>query len=230
MRISILILFLVVPFLIAAQPLFLSNSNVNQASNILPISTDVLIYTQPYSFGFISGGACIFGGSYGRWLCDDFVLESDCYISEIYIWILWTGEQASHMNLVISEDILLDWDPNTNIDVWAESVPCTNTFTGDSLWGYDIYEVHCVIDIDVYPELYAEKHYYFEIQPDVSDPCHIPFSPNFIGDYCWYNDGSGVWIRSDIAFGMPSDMFFDFYGEPVNALEPETWGSIKTLF
>ncbi len=37
-------------------------------------------------------------------------------------------------------------------------------------------------------------------------------------------------IRSDIAYGEDSDMFFDLIGEPMSALESETWGSIKTLF
>jgi hypothetical protein len=134
------------------------------------------------------------------------------------------------MNLVISEDDTNDSDPNTNIDVWSESVPCINTFTGDSNWGYDIYETHCFIDEDFYPLLFNGVHYYFEVNADVIDTCWITFSYNYIGDKCWYDDGSGVWVRTDIYFSVMSmDMFFDFYGENL-ALEPETWGSIKTIF
>ena len=144
--------------------------------------------------------------------------------------MIWTGEQASMMHLAISEDDTYDSDPNTNTDVWAESIPCNNTFTGDSRWGYDIYETHCVINADVYPELDSGKHYYFEVQAAVNDCSYILFSYNYVGDYCWYDDGSGIWVRSDLWAGAGADLFFDFYGEPVVALESETWGSIKTLF
>jgi hypothetical protein len=130
------------------------------------------------------------------------------------------------MNLVISLDDTGDSDPNTNIDVWVESVPCTNTFTGDSNWGFDIYQTYCTISADAYPELDAGEHYYFEVQADTDDNCFVCFTFHSIGDICWYDDGSGVWIY----FFWDADLFFDFYGEPVNALEPETWGSIKTLF
>ncbi len=212
--------------ILADQPLVLSPRRVQGTG---PITIDGLVYSQTYDFGHIIGGAPI-SGILDRWLCDDFELDNDYYISDVYVWMIWTGEQASLMNLVISEDDTGDSDPNTNIDVWAETVPCSHTDTGDNIWGYDIYETHCVINADVYPELDSGKHYYFEVQADVSDSCFILFSVYFIGDYCWFDDGSGVWVRSDYMFGMYSDMFFDFYGEPVSALEPETWGSIKTLF
>ncbi len=203
--------------------------NGHQPQGIGPIEIDGLVYSQTYDFGLISGSGCI-EGVLDRWLCDDFILDNDYYLSDVHVWMIWTDEQATQMNFVISEDDLLDWDPNTNTDVWAESAPCTNTFTGDSNWGYEIYETHCVIDIRFYPELYAEKHYYFEVQADVTDCCLMLLSPAMVGDYCWYDNGSGVWIRSDVAFGGGRDVFFDFYGEPVNTMESETWGSIKTLF
>ncbi len=222
------LLFLSMTSILADQSLILSPRHVEGTG---PIEIDGLVYSQTYDFGLIAGGASIIEEG-DRWICDDFELDMDYYISDVFVWMIWTGEQASQMNLCISEDDILDWDPNTNIDVWAESAPCTNTFTGDSQWGYDIYETHCTLDVNIYPELYSEKHYYFEVQADVNvgDNCFILFSPNYIGDYFWWDDGSGVWIRSDIIFGSASDMFFDFYGEPISSLQSETWGSIKTLF
>ena len=220
------LLLLSTAFIQADQPIVLSPRHVQGTS---PIEIDGLVYSQTYDFGLICCGPAIVG-EYDRWLCDDFILDNNYFVSEVDVWMIWTGEICSMMNLVISEDDFLDSDPNTNIDVWAESVPCTNTFTGDNLWGYAIYETHCVINTDAYPELDYGKHYYFEVQADVSDPCYILTSPNMVGDICWYDDGLGIWVGSDVMFGQSLDMFFDFYGEPVNALEPETWGSIKTLF
>ena len=78
-------------------------------------------------------------------------------------------------------------------------------------------------------ELMGGIHYYFETQADVTDNCFVLVSRNYNGDYCWYNDGSGVWVRSDVIFEQDSDMFFDFVGQ-IAALESETWSSIKTLF
>lgn len=131
------------------------------------------------------------------------------------------------MNLVISEDDTGDSDPNITTDVWAESIPCINTPTGYSNWGYDIYETYCEISPGV--NLNCSTHYYFETQAVTPDNCFILVSPNYYGDYCWIDDGSGIWVRSDEAFGEDSDMFFVFIAV-MNALEPETWGSIKTIF
>ena len=220
------LLFLLIASTLADQPLVLSPRHTQGTG---PIEIDGLVYSQTYDYSILVTGISIYGGG-NRWLCDDFELDNNYYVTEMCVWMIWTGDQASMMNFVISEDNTGDSDPNTNIDVWVESVPCTNTFTGDSQWGYDIYETYCTINADAYPELDAGVHYYFETQADVVSPCFILTSWNYIGDLCWYNDGTGVWVESDITFGFPLDLFFDFYGEPVNALEPETWGSIKTLF
>ena len=68
------------------------------------------------------------------------------------------------------------------------------------------------------------------MQADVVDNCFVLVSENFIGDYCWFDDGSGIYVRSDDAFGQDSDMFFELYGEPLAALQPLTWAGIKSLF
>jgi hypothetical protein len=208
----------------ADQPLALSPRHVQGTG---PIEIYELVYSQTYNYPRLNN---VVPFNSDRWFCDDLTIGADYYVTDIYVWVLYIGEHASNMNLVISEDDTNDSDPNTNIDVWSESVPCTNTFTGDSNWGYDIYKAHCFIDQDIYPMLYNGVHYYFEVNTDVINTCWITFSDNYYGDNCWYDDGSGVWVRSEIYFGLYTDMFFDFYGEPVNALEPETWGSIKTLF
>ncbi len=207
--------------ILADQPLVLSPRHVQGTG---PIAIDGLVYSQTYSWELLYNGTSNYGGG-DRWFCDDFELDDTYYVTSIDVWMLWTGEQASVMNLVISEDDTGDSDPNTNIDVWVESVPCINTFTGDSNWGYDIYQTHCIINADAYPELDTGVHYYFETQADVADNCFILFSLHYVADNCWYDDGSGVWAY----FFWYVDMFFDFYGENL-ALEPETWGSIKTLF
>jgi hypothetical protein len=113
--------------------------------------------------------------------------------------------------------------------IWAEVVPCTNVFTGDSNWGYDIYETTCRIYGSTYPELVIGTHYYFETQADVTDNCFILVSNWCMLDCTWIDEGSGVW-ESTLSANCPCDLFFDFYGEPVSALKSETWGSIKTLF
>ncbi len=218
-------LFLSIASILADEPLILTP---RYAQGIASAEIYGLVYSQTYNYPRLNN---VVSFNSDRWFCDDLTVGADYYVTDIYVWVLYIGEHASNMNLVISEDYTNDSDPNTNIDVWSENVPCSNTFTGDSNWGYDIYEAHCFIDQDIFPVLYNDVHYYFEVNTDVIDTCWITFSENYFGDRCWYDDGSGIWIRSDIYFGGTSmDMFFDFYGEPVNALEPETWGSIKTLF
>ena len=189
--------------------------------------SDVVWYDQGYDFGLLQNGYSNYGAG-SRWVCDDFIPDDDYDIKLGQVWMIWTGEQGTMMNFIISEDDAGDSDPNTNTDVWGEGVPCTNTFTGDSNWGYDIYQTDFTINSDVYPELESGVHYYFETQADVVDNCVILISPNMVGDFCWFDDGSGVYSRSDVAFGQDSDMFFIFDGDA--ALESDTWGTIKTLF
>lgn len=224
MKIFISLLLIIAASLYADQPHILRSHHIQK---IDPIVTDDEVYSQ--AFGSYVSGIGINSGS-NQWLCDDFVLDGDYYLTDIYTWMIWTSMAASTMNLVISEDDLNDFDPNTNTDVWVESVPCINTFTGDTVWGYDLYETHCIIDADLYPELYEGIHYYFEMQAEVVDGCFTLVSDNYIGDPCWYDNGGGVWVEGWNYFGFSADMFFVFYGEPLNALESETWGSIKILF
>ncbi|MCD4847141.1 MAG: hypothetical protein K8R76_03005 [Candidatus Aegiribacteria sp.] len=220
------LLFVSTVSILADPPLSLSTRHVQGTG---PIAIDGLVYSQTYSFETLLSGYSIYSGG-NRWLCDDFELDDNYYVTGIRVWIIWIGGQASMMNLVISVDDSCDSDPNTNTDVWVESVPCTNTFTGDSSWGYDIYDTYCTISADAYPDLDADLYYHFETQADISDNCFILVRDYYIGDWCWYDDGSGAFVRIEY-FGLDRPgMFFDFYGEPVSALEPETWGSIKTLF
>jgi hypothetical protein len=143
--------------------------------------------------------------------------------------MIWTGGMGSDFNLVFSEDSG-DSDPNTASDVWAESAPCTNVFTGDQNWGYDIWETTIEInETDVWPVLTGGVHYWFETQADVTDNCFQLVGNWYILSYVWYNDGSGVWVRSDAAFAENTDTFMDFYNFTA-ALESATWADIKTLF
>ena len=194
-----------------------------------PVSIDGLVYSQTYIFEELVNGYSNYGAG-DRWVCDDFELtDPGYYLTSIDVWMIWTGGMGSTMNFVFSEDNG-DSDPNTAVEVWGEAVPCVNEFTGDVSWGYDIYKTTCTInETDLYPELTAGTHYYFETQADVVDNCFILVGNWYILDYTWYNDGSGVWVRSDVMFELGTDMFFDFYGEPL-ALESATWADIKTLF
>ncbi|MCK4505293.1 MAG: hypothetical protein KAW14_06735 [Candidatus Aegiribacteria sp.] len=193
-----------------------------------PLEIWPTIYSQTYSYENLLNGYSNYSAG-NRWVCDDFEVTGFSYVFDIWVWMIWTGEQGTEMNLVFSVDDAGDSDPNTNTDLMAESFPCTNTFTGDSNWGYDIYEIYIDIYEGPFFELIPGTHYYFEVQADTWDNCFILVSHNYNGDYCWYNDGSGVWVRSDIMFGEDSDMFFNFVGQ-ILTLESETWGSIKTLF
>ena len=193
-----------------------------------PVSIDGLVYSQTYTFAELVNGYSNYGAG-DRWVCDDFVLSGpDSYFDYIYIWMIWTGGMGSTMNIVFSEDSG-DSDPNTATDVWAEGVPCTNEFTGDTSWGFDIYETTCHInETDVWPELEIGVHYWMETQADVTDNCFMLVGNWYILSYTWYNDGSGVWVRSDVIFEENTDAFFDLYYS--YALESSTWADIKTFF
>ena len=218
------LLLLSITSILADQPLVLSPRHVQGTG---PIEIDGLVYSQPYSYENLLNGYSNYNGSYSRWVCDDFTLEDDYDIREICVWMQYTGGMPTHMNLVISKDDNGDSDPNTSSHIWAEYLPCTHTFV--QMWPFYVWETRCTIPL-AYPELEAGVHYYFETQADVVDNCFIFVSHNYVGDYCWCDDGSGVYVRSDVAYGEDSDMFFEFIGEPLSTLEPETWGSIKTLF
>ncbi|MEA3266614.1 MAG: hypothetical protein U9P42_06700 [Candidatus Fermentibacteria bacterium] len=187
--------------------------------------TDADVYSQTYDFGLVLNG---YSNYTGRYVADDFELTDDYDVRTIDVWMIFTGAQATAMNLSILSDNAGDSDPSTATEIWAEAVPCVNTDTGDDNWGYDIWHTSCTVNTDIYPELDAGQHYYFVTQGETGDNCFIIVSENYVADLCWYNDGSG-WVRSDAAFGENSDLFFDFYGE-LTAIESMTWGSVKALF
>ena len=201
--------------------------NQHSAGNGLT-SIDGLCYSQTYDYAELINGYSNYGAG-DRWVADDFELTESYYIDSVVVWMIWTGGMGSDFNLVFSEDAG-DSDPNNSTDVWAESAPCTNVFTGDQNWGYDIYET--TIDInasDTHPYLTGGVHYWFESQADVTDNCFVLVGTPGILSYTWYNDGSGVWVRSDVVFGEGTDTFMDFYNFTA-ALESATWADIKTLF
>ena len=172
----------------ADQPLVLSPRHTQGTG---PIEIDGLVYSQTYSWELLFNGVSNYSGD-DRWFCDDFELDDNYYVTEMCVWMMWPGEMSSMMNFVISVDDTGDSDPNTNTDLWVESVPCTNTFTGDNNWGYDIYETYCTISADAYPELDAGVHYYFETQADCVDNCFILFSCHFVADNPWFDWGTKV--------------------------------------
>ena len=194
------------------------------------VSIDGLLYSQTYDYANLINGYSNYGAG-DRWVCDDFELSGPgCFVDSVIVWMIWTGGMGSTMNIVFSEDSG-DSDPNTANDIWAEPVPCTNEFTGDSNWGYDIYETICDINAaDTHPLLTIGTHYWMETQADVTDNCFILVGTWGVLSYVWYNDGSGVWVRSDVIFSEATDAFFDFYGYPTETLESGTWADIKTLF
>ena len=218
------LLLLSIASILADQPIVLSS---RQTQGTGPLEIDGLVYSQTYTFESLDI-AILNSSGVNYWVCDDFELDDNYYVTEMCVWMIWTGEHATVMNFVISEDNTGDSDPNTNIDVWAESVPCTNTFTGDQAFGYDVYETYCTINAGAYPELDAGAHYYFETQAVTPDNSYILADVNMVSGGCWYWT-EGEWHEIINMSGYPH-MFFDFYGEPMNTLESETWGSIKTLF
>lgn len=205
-----------------------SELDYRPTSNIARVGYNVDLYSQWYDFGLLQNGYSNYSAG-NRWVCDDFTLSYDPWypIGIFYVWMIWTGEHAFEMNFSISEDASGDSNPNTAIEIWSSSGPCWSTFTGDSNWGYDIFETYCVITPGFY---YCDEdvHYYLETQAECLDNCYVLVSPNYVDDYCWYDDGSGVWVRSDVVFGQDSDMFFVI--DVLLGLDSETWGSIKTLF
>ena len=192
------------------------------------VSIDGLMYSQTYNYGELINGYSIYSAG-DRWACDDFILAGpEQYVDSVVVWMIWTGGMGSTMNIVFSEDSG-DSDPNTSSDVWAEPVPCTNDFTGDTNWGYNIYVTTCAINAaDTHPCFTIGTHYWFEIQADAVDNCFLLVGTWSVLSYSWYDDGSGVWVRSDEMFGIGTDIFFDLYGYV--SLESGTWADIKTLF
>ena len=187
------------------------------------------VYSQTYSYGELVNGYSNYGAG-DRWVCDDFILTDDCTIDSIIVWQIYEGGRPSWMNIVFSEDTG-DSDPNTAVEVWSASAPCINEWI-DYIFGYDIYKTTIVVieSGESPPELSAGTRYWLEVQADITDNCFLLVGTWANGSYTWYNDGSGVWVRSDIQFGEGTDAFFELYGYETSALESSTWGSIKTLF
>ncbi len=223
MRLSIFAMILVVAFAFAA------NDQLGAVRTAGPVGapSDANIYSQTYSFASILNGYSNYSAG-SRQVADDFELTENYDVREIVVWMIWQGAQATAMNLSVLSDDASDSNPGTATEVWSEAVPCVNVDTGDTNWGYPIWETTCTVNTDVYPELTSGVHYYLNTQAEVADNCFIIVSNWAVADLTWYYDGS-AWARCDTAFGESSDLFFDLSGEET-AIESRTWGSVKTLF
>ena len=84
-----------------------------------------VIYSQPFDFYLLVNGYSNFS-AYDWWVCDDFVLDFDADIREIVLYLIYTGDQAENYNIAISVDDNGDSDPNTAVEIWSETIPCTN--------------------------------------------------------------------------------------------------------
>ncbi len=209
----------------------ISGSNHTEGGS--PVSIDGLAYSQTWVLDLATHGVSIYGAG-DRWACDDFVLIGDWELNQVVIWMIWTGEIGTTMNVVFSEDDG-SMDPNNATTVWSEAIPAANVFvdewesSGGNL--YDIYEFTGTISSDAYPALSDGVNYWIEVQADVVDNCFVMLMDNTTGSTVWYNDGSGLWVSTidHPEMGWSTDMFFDLYGE-CTAFESSTWGDIKSLF
>lgn len=187
-----------------------------------------LIYSQPFNYGELVNGYSNYGAG-DRWVCDDFILTADCTIDSIVVWEMYPEGRPSWMNIVFSEDTG-DSDPNNAVEVWSDSAPCQHYYTGQP--PYDTWKTTITVNASgqPLPVLSADTRYWLEVQADIVDNCFLLVGTWANGSYTWYDDGSGIWVRSDIQFGTGTDAFFELYGYETSALESGTWGSIKTFF
>ena len=228
MKLFTLILIICIFSVLADQPTELGSFRITDG---VPQTIDnrSCVYSQPWDYGELVNGYSNYGAG-DRWVCDDFVLTADCTIDSVFVWQLYQGYIPSWMNIVFSEDTG-DSDPNTAVEVWSASAPCINIveYWG---WQYEYYRVVIFLNASgqATPELTAGSRYWLEVQADTNDNCFMLVCTWTNGSYTWYNDGSGVWERSDVFIGEETDAFFELYGYESGALESSTWGSIKTLF
>ncbi|MCK4505230.1 MAG: hypothetical protein KAW14_06420 [Candidatus Aegiribacteria sp.] len=225
-------LFILIPIIfmfsvLADQPDELGSFRITDGEH-QTIDNRSCVYSQTWNYSEWVTGYSNYGAG-DRWVCDDFILTDDCTIDSIVVWEMYPGGRPSWMNIVFSEDTG-DSDPNTAVEVWSASAPCQNWFTGQP--PYDSYKttIFVIESGESPPELSAGTRYWLEVQADIVDNCFLLVCRWANGSFTWYNDGSGVWVRSDIMFGVGTDAFFDLYGYETSALESSTWGSIKTLF
>ena len=227
MKLFILIPIIFIFSVLADQPTEFGSFRITDGRPQI-IDNRLCVYSQTYNYCELVNGYSNYGAG-DRWVCDDFILTDDCAIDSIVVWEIYPGQKPSWMNIVVSEDTG-DSDPNTAVEMWRFSAPCINEWI-DYLYGYDFWKTTVIIDSgQPTPVLSAGTRYWLEVQADIADNCFLLVCTWANGSYTWWVDGTGVWVRSDIMFGEGTDAFFELYGYESGALEPSTWGSIKTHF
>ena len=189
--------------------------------------TDAVVYGQPYAFADLANGIRHYLDPEG-WGCDDFVLSSDAEIHGIQFYIVYAGVAPTSYDIVLAEDSG-DSNPNTYTSVWDANVPCTLIDTGDSNWGYSIYEVNCDIPSS-FPSLTAGPRYWFVVGfHDASVTDYVLVTETITGSMAWSGTTQTSYATTLVSFGVPYDFFFNLYDTPTS-LERHTWGSIKSFF
>jgi hypothetical protein len=181
---------------------------------------DVIYDDQAYGQGTTEGGFSIYGAM--NWEpADDFETTDGWVLEIVRFWLFWTGNQDIRVDIFSDSGGQPGSDPPG--DLFNEEVlegDITWTYTGDSMFGYPIYEVDIPIT-GFY--ITAGTRYWLGLQSTSGDNSfwlHMYHDPDWWEECYWYYEeiwySSGDWIHGDEV-----DCEFELYGTPGDDVDPD---------
>jgi len=186
-------------------------------------ATDWLVDTNAYDQAHQYSTAFAIFTDY--WVADDFTpLGSDQDVSILTFWTLSTGTMPTSVDAYFWADA----PPGPGTELWngtSSGTDLTHTDIGVTFAGYTIYMT--VANLPGYFLALSGTTYWTTIQRTDGTNFYCILDDEVRDTECYRDIGSG-WVPGSTTGYDPTDMFRIISNS--NALERETWGSLKTLF
>jgi len=181
------------------------------------VYADVIYDDQTYIYSSLTSGFSIYPP---HKVADDFEVDADWTLDINRVWLLTNDGSADMLVEILGDG---GSGPDEGDVLFSETIDeadHTWTFTGDTIYGYPVYEVDLPISgLVIGPEtrywlsLQSEDDGYYRRwavlyhEPEYWDMC-----------YAYYEGG---WYSSLYLYGYDADCFFELHGTPVEYIDPE---------
>jgi len=191
---------------------------------------DVIYDEQTYDYGNTGGGISIW---YELWeTADDFEVEGFWTLEMVRVWLFYSGEQDIRVDIFSNGTDDKPACPPPG-DLYYEEVPAesiTWTDTGDSMYGYPIYQLDIPID-----GFYIETgtRYWLGLQSITGEESwwltFQSYATYWWAGACWYYED--FWLNGEEGLWFRCDCMFELHGTPDDAaVEAGSFGGIKALY
>ncbi len=192
--------------------------------------TDGFLFEHPFDYNILTNGLGITASN--MWaMADDFIPAEDYDLRLIYLWAIYSDGNTETLDFELRTDTGGS-GPDTGL-LWQVSVEdLEHEDTGYTNWGYVLWYTTAVLSEEQYFRVIRDVTLWLVVQSHGMGTDYWLCSDLCMGNnMSYFSQDDGIsWISSYDQWGVAYDQFMILDGEPIGALDSETWGAIKAIF